>query len=78
MSNQLLSVISLLSSDRPDTSSPANVDAAVEVRTNLEGMKSPYPRAIALADIVHLQATRRRSDVWFGAALRKHSISAAA
>jgi len=40
----LLSVISLLSSDRPDTGSPANVDAAVEVRTNIEGYKKKVRR----------------------------------
>lgn len=34
---QLLSVISLLSSDRPNTDSPANVDAAKEVRDNWDG-----------------------------------------
>ena len=38
---QLLSVISLLSSDRPDTSSPANVDAAVEARDHPEGVHNP-------------------------------------
>lgn len=42
----LLSVISLLSSDRPDTSSPANVDAAVEVRNNLEGYKKKVRRLV--------------------------------
>lgn len=35
---QLISVISLLSSDTPNTDSPANVDAAKEVRTDLAGM----------------------------------------
>jgi len=34
---QLLSVISLLSSDTPNLDSPANVDAAKEVRTDLAG-----------------------------------------
>ena len=34
---QLVSVISLLSSDRPNLDSPANVDAAKEVRENWEG-----------------------------------------
>lgn len=34
---QLLSVISLLSSDHPNTDSPANVDAAKEVRNDPEG-----------------------------------------
>lgn len=33
---QLLSVISLLSSDKPNLDSPANVDAAKEVRTDFE------------------------------------------
>ena len=34
---QLLSVISLLSAERPNTDSPANVDAAKEVRENFDG-----------------------------------------
>ncbi len=33
---QLVSVISLLSSDTPNTESPANVDAAKEVRTDIQ------------------------------------------
>ncbi|CAK5270975.1 unnamed protein product [Mycena citricolor] len=33
----LISVISLLSSDTPNTDSPANLDAALEVRNNIEG-----------------------------------------
>lgn len=39
---QLLSVISLLSSDHPNTDSPANVDAAKEVRTDPEGLRSNF------------------------------------
>lgn len=35
--SQLISVISLLSSDTPNLDSPANVDAAKEVRTDIEG-----------------------------------------
>ena len=35
--SQLLSVISLLSSDTPNLDSPANVDAAKEVRSDLAG-----------------------------------------
>lgn len=35
---QLISVISLLSSETPNTDSPANVDAAKEVRTDLVGV----------------------------------------
>jgi len=34
---QLVSVMSLLSSDTPNLESPANVDAAKEVRTDLAG-----------------------------------------
>jgi hypothetical protein len=34
---QLISVISLLSADVPDLNSPANVDAAKEVRENFPG-----------------------------------------
>ena len=39
--SQLLSVISLLSSDTPNLDSPANVDAAKEVRTDLAGQLYP-------------------------------------
>ena len=39
---QLLSVVSLLSAERPNTDSPANVDAAKEVRENFEGTSWPY------------------------------------
>lgn len=35
---QLLSVISLLSSENPNLDSPANVDAAKEVRTDFAGL----------------------------------------
>ena len=37
---QLLSVISLLSSEKPNLDSPANVDAAKEVRESFDGMSS--------------------------------------
>lgn len=37
---QLISVISMLSSDPPDTSSPANVDAAKQVREDIPGSGS--------------------------------------
>jgi hypothetical protein len=40
---QMLSVISLLSSDRPNLDSPANVDAAKEVRTDLAGLYLRLP-----------------------------------
>lgn len=36
---QLVSVISLLSSDTPNTDSPANVDAAKEVREDIAGYR---------------------------------------
>jgi len=36
----MISVISLLSSDTPNLDSPANVDAAKEVRTDIEGSSS--------------------------------------
>lgn len=39
---QLLSVISLLSSDKPNLDSPANVDAAKEVRTDFACMSFTY------------------------------------
>jgi ubiquitin-conjugating enzyme E2 G1 len=42
----LLSVISLLSSDRPETGSPANVDAAVEIRDDLVGYKKKVRRLV--------------------------------
>ena len=41
---QLLSVVSLLSADRPNTDSPANVDAAKEVREDWTGT---LPRCVA-------------------------------
>ena len=44
-STQLLSVISLLSSETPNLDSPANVDAAKEVRTDFA---SPYQRFLRL------------------------------
>ncbi|KAI0033038.1 ubiquitin-conjugating enzyme/RWD-like protein [Vararia minispora EC-137] len=42
----LLSVISLLSSDTPNLDSPANVDAAKEVRTDLTGYKKKVRRLV--------------------------------
>lgn len=45
---QLLSVISLLSSDTPNLDSPANVDAAKEVRTDLAGQLYPNSSIVAL------------------------------
>ncbi|KAI0351631.1 ubiquitin-conjugating enzyme [Trametes cingulata] len=42
----LLSVISLLSSDKPNLDSPANVDAAKEVRTDFEGYKKKVRRLV--------------------------------
>ncbi|KAI0052504.1 ubiquitin-conjugating enzyme [Auriscalpium vulgare] len=42
----LLSVISLLSSDTPNLDSPANVDAAKEVRTDLAGYKKKVRRLV--------------------------------
>ena len=52
---QLLSVISLLSSDKPNLDSPANVDAAKEVRTDLEGspLSVAYARSFSLSLIVY-------------------------
>lgn len=38
---QLVSVISLLSSDTPNIESPANIEAAIEVRTALESTSVP-------------------------------------
>ncbi|KAJ3546738.1 hypothetical protein NMY22_g1939 [Coprinellus aureogranulatus] len=42
----LLSVISLLSSDKPNLDSPANVDAAKEVRTDFEAYKKKVRRLV--------------------------------
>jgi ubiquitin-conjugating enzyme E2 G1 len=42
----LISVISLLSADVPNTDSPANVDAAVEVRNDLAGYKKKVRRLV--------------------------------
>jgi hypothetical protein len=41
--SQLISVISLLSSDTPNLDSPANVDAAKEVRTDIESKRHLVP-----------------------------------
>ncbi|KAJ3891451.1 ubiquitin-conjugating enzyme [Lentinula edodes] len=45
----LVSVISLLSSDSPNLDSPANVDAAKEVRTDLTGYKKKVRRLVRLS-----------------------------
>ncbi|ESK89913.1 ubiquitin conjugating enzyme [Moniliophthora roreri MCA 2997] len=42
----LISVISLLSSDTPNLESPANIDAAKEVRTDPEGYKKKVRRLV--------------------------------
>ncbi|KDN36390.1 putative ubiquitin-conjugating enzyme E2 [Tilletiaria anomala UBC 951] len=42
----LLSVISLLSSDKPNTDSPANVDAAKQVREDFPGYKKKVRRLV--------------------------------
>ncbi|TFY64739.1 hypothetical protein EVJ58_g2414 [Rhodofomes roseus] len=42
----LLSVISLLSSEKPNTDSPANVDAAKEVRENFDAYKKRVRRLV--------------------------------
>jgi len=42
----LLSVISLLSSDTPNTDSPANVDAAKEIRTDIRGYRRKVRRLV--------------------------------
>jgi len=42
----LLSVISLLSSDNPNLDSPANVDAAKEIRTDLTAYKKKVRRLV--------------------------------
>jgi len=42
----LVSVISLLSSDKPNLDSPANVDAAKEVRENFEAYKKKVRRLV--------------------------------
>ncbi|KAL0579385.1 Ubiquitin-conjugating enzyme E2 15 [Marasmius crinis-equi] len=42
----LVSVISLLSSDTPNLDSPANVDAAKEVRTDLQGYRKKVRRLV--------------------------------
>lgn len=42
----LMSVISLLSSDTPNTDSPANVDAAKEVRNDIRGYRKKVRRLV--------------------------------
>jgi ubiquitin-protein ligase len=49
---QLISVISLLSMDTPSTDSPANIDAAKQVRDDIKGYRkkvsaAPFHRRIA-------------------------------
>ena len=57
---QLISVISLLSSDTPNTDSPANVDAAKEVRADLAGT---FPHTIQYQtltdDVAYKKKVRR-------------------
>lgn len=55
---QLLSVISLLSSDTPNLDSPANVDAAKEVRADLAGQL--YPKSFVGRPTYEIQLTRRK------------------
>lgn len=43
---QLISVISLLSADVPNTDSPANIDAAKQVREDLAGYKKKVRRLV--------------------------------
>lgn len=43
---QLVSVISLLSSDTPNTDSPANIDAAKQVREDLPGYRKKVRRLV--------------------------------
>ncbi|KAK7055148.1 ubiquitin-conjugating enzyme [Favolaschia claudopus] len=42
----LVSVISLLSSDTPNTDSPANVEAAIEVRKDIDGYRKKVRRLV--------------------------------
>jgi ubiquitin-protein ligase len=70
---QLLSVISLLSSDKPNLDSPANVDAAKEVRTDFDGTSTID------IDVCHnthdsYQHIVRRSDVWCAGAQKRPLI----
>ena len=46
MKRQLISVISLLSADTPDTSSPANVDAAKEIREDIKAYRKKVRRLV--------------------------------
>lgn len=43
---QLISVISLLSADVPNTDSPANIDAAKQVREDIAGYKKKVRRLV--------------------------------
>lgn len=55
-----MSVISLLSSDTPNLDSPANVDAAKEVRTDFPGPYSVRSASPSLTDIVAYKKKVRR------------------
>lgn len=70
-SPQLLSVISLLSAEKPNLDSPANVDAAVEIRTDFPGtfhLATPVD-----LHLTHMQPTRRRFGDWCDGARRRPS-----
>ncbi len=69
---QLISVISLLSSDTPNLDSPANVDAAKEVRTDPEGDLGLVARTRPLT---FQQVTGKRFGDWYAVVLRKLSIN---
>jgi hypothetical protein len=72
---QLMSVISLLSSETPNTDSPANVDAAKEVRTEWAGMWLPIGSNNHSILNGTLQRTRRRYGVWYARVQRRPLIS---
>ncbi|KAJ7260963.1 ubiquitin-conjugating enzyme/RWD-like protein [Mycena haematopus] len=70
---QLVSVISLLSSDTPNTDSPANVEAAIEVRKDIESAQSSLSQLVCRILIFHaLQRIRRRFDDSYGGVQRRH------
>jgi ubiquitin-conjugating enzyme E2 G1 len=56
----MLSVISLLSSETPNLDSPANVDAAKEVRTDFAGLYQRPPFILFLALTSSISAYKKK------------------
>ncbi|TIA86046.1 hypothetical protein E3P99_03803 [Wallemia hederae] len=71
----LISVISLLSSDTPCTDSPANVDAAKQVREDLPGYRKTMEFAYILVSVQPLNPSSQITDTAFKQILNNALIS---